>query len=58
MSEREYQEWASLWEAVYGEPPSISAEAALTARVLIQCLPPIEPYRPWHWPWPPKPPRS
>ena len=53
MSEREYQEWAKLWEAVYGEPPPIAAEIALTARVLIQCLPPIKPYE-----LRPKPPRS
>lgn len=54
MSEREYQEWARLWEAIYGEPPSIAADIDLTARVLIQCLPPIAPYQPVA----PKPPRS
>jgi hypothetical protein len=46
VSEREYQEWAKLWEAVYGEPPPIAAEIGLTARVLVECLPPAEPYQP------------
>lgn len=46
MSEGEYQEWARLWEAVYGEPPPIAADIALTARVLIQCLPSAGPYQP------------
>lgn len=45
LSEREHQEWARLWEAVYGEPPPIAADIALTARILIQCLPPAGPYR-------------
>ena len=54
MSEREYQEWARLWEAVYGEPPPIAADIDLTARVLIQCLPPVGPYEVGE----PKPPPS
>ena len=53
MSEREYQEWAKLWEAVYGEPPPIAADVSLTARVLIQCLPSLKPYE-----LKPRPPRS
>jgi hypothetical protein len=39
-----YQELAELWEAVFGEQPSIVAEPALTARVLVTCLSPAEPY--------------
>ncbi len=46
MCQREYQEWASLWEALFGEPPPIAAEIALTARILIECLPAAEPYEP------------
>jgi hypothetical protein len=46
VSEREYQEWAKLWEALYGEPPPIAADIGLTARILIQCLPPAGPYQP------------
>lgn len=46
MSEVAYQEWASLWEALFGEPPPIAADIALTAQVLIACLPEAEPYRP------------
>ncbi len=53
MSQREYQEWASLWEALFGEPPPIAADIALTARILIECLPPVEPYEPG-----PRPPGS
>ncbi len=44
MSEREYQEWAGLWETLFGEPPPIAADIALTARILVECLPPAEPY--------------
>jgi hypothetical protein len=54
VSQREYQEWAKLWEAVYGEPPPIAADIALTAQVLIACLPPIKPYEVG----PSRPPRS
>jgi hypothetical protein len=39
-----YQELAELWEAVYGEQPSVVAEPSLTARILVDCLPPAEPY--------------
>jgi len=39
-----YQELAELWEAVYGEQPSVVAEPGLTARILVSCLPPAEPY--------------
>lgn len=46
MSEHERQEWSGLWEAVFGEPPPIAADAALTARVLVKHLPPIAPYEP------------
>ena len=34
MSEHERQEWSGLWEAVFGEPPPIAADAALTARII------------------------
>lgn len=54
MSERQYQEWARLWEVVYGEPPPIAADIALTAQVLIECLPLLGPYELRD----PKPPRS
>jgi hypothetical protein len=39
-----YQELAELWEAVFGEQPSVVAEPGLTAQVLVSCLPPAEPY--------------
>ncbi len=44
MSDAAYQELAELWAAVFGEPPSVVAEPGLTARVLVSCLPPVEPY--------------
>ena len=53
MSECVYDEWASLWQAVFGEPPPIAAEISLTARILVECLPLAEPYGPA-----PKPPGS
>jgi len=39
-----YQELAKLWEAVFGEQPSVVAEPGLTAQILVSCLPPAEPY--------------
>lgn len=44
MPDFAYQELAELWEAVFGEPPSIVAEPGLTVQVLVDCLPPPEPY--------------
>lgn len=46
MSQGEDKEWAGLWEALFGEPPPITAEISLTARILVACLPPAEPYQP------------
>ena len=46
MSQSEYREWARLWEALFGEPPPIAAEIALTAQILVECLPAAEPYEP------------
>lgn len=46
MCQRQYEEWASLWEALFGEPPPIAAEISLTARILVACLPSAEPYQP------------
>jgi hypothetical protein len=39
-----FQELAELWEAVFGEQPSVVAELGLTAQILVDCLPPAEPY--------------
>ena len=39
-----FQELAELWEAVFGEKPSVVAEPGLTAEILVRCLPPAEPY--------------
>lgn len=44
MPDVAYQELAELWEAVFGEQPSVVAEPGLTARILVDCLPPAEPY--------------
>ncbi len=44
MPDFAYQELAELWEAVFGEQPSVVAEPGLTAQVLVSCLPPAEPY--------------
>jgi len=38
------QELAGLWEAVFGEQPSVVAEPEMTVRILVDCLPPAEPY--------------
>jgi hypothetical protein len=40
----ERQAWKDLWEAVFGEPPPIEADADLTARILVGHLPPAPPY--------------
>lgn len=39
-----YQELAELWEAVFGEKPSVVAEPGMTAEILVRCLPAAEPY--------------
>jgi hypothetical protein len=39
-----YQELAELWEAVFGEKPSVVAEPGLTVEIMVRCLPPTEPY--------------
>lgn len=44
MSDFAYQELAELWEAVYGDKPSIVADTAMTAEILVRCLPAAEPY--------------
>ena len=44
MPDVAYQELAKLWEAVFGEQPSVVAEPGMTAQVLVSCLPPAEPY--------------
>lgn len=44
MPDAAYQELAKLWEAVFGEQPSVVAEPGLTAQILVSCLPPAEPY--------------
>ena len=44
MLDPAYQELADLWEAVFGDKPSVVAEPSLTAQILVRCLPPAEPY--------------
>ncbi|WP_165185676.1 hypothetical protein [Caulobacter soli] len=44
MPDVAYQALAELWEAVFGEQPSVVAEPSLTAQVLVAYLPPVEPY--------------
>ena len=44
LSLDERQAWIDLWEAVFGEPPPIEADSDLTARILVEHLPPIAPY--------------
>ena len=39
-----YRELAELWEAVFGDKPSVVAEPSLTAKILVAHLPPAEPY--------------
>ena len=60
MSDPAYRELAELWEAVFGEQPSVVAEPSLLAEILVAYLPKIEPYRFDVEPGapPPKPPRS
>ena len=38
------QAWIELWLAVFGEPPPTASETELTAKILIQHLPPTPPY--------------
>lgn len=40
----ELQAWSVLWEAVFGEPPPIRAEAEMISQVLVEHLPPATPY--------------
>lgn len=44
MEYEERQAWIELWEAVFGEPPPIEAASDITARILVQHLPPAPPY--------------
>lgn len=44
MTYEERQEWIELWAAVFGEPPPIEADSGVTARILVQHLPPVLPY--------------
>lgn len=44
MPDIAYQQLAELWEAVFGEPPSVVAEPGLTAEIMVRCLPLVEPY--------------
>ncbi|KQV55844.1 hypothetical protein [Caulobacter sp. Root342] len=44
MRFEERQAWIDLWEAVFGEPPPIEADADLTARILVDHLPAAPPY--------------
>ena len=44
MQGEERQAWIELWTAVFGEPPAIEADSDLTARILIEHLPPAPPY--------------
>jgi hypothetical protein len=37
---------AALWQAVFGEPPAITADLDMLARVLVQHLDAAPPYRP------------
>ena len=45
VSDPAYRELADLWEAVFGEQPSVVAEPSLLAEILVAYLPRIEPYR-------------
>lgn len=45
MSDRERQELSGLWEAVFGEPPTIATDTSLTARILVDCLRCVGPYQ-------------
>ena len=39
-------ELQALWNAVFGEPPFVRADAKLMAEVLVGALPPAPPYEP------------
>jgi hypothetical protein len=39
-----YEKLAELWEAVFGDKPSVVADPGLTAEIMVRCLPPAEPY--------------
>jgi hypothetical protein len=41
----ERQAWIELREALFGEPPPIEADSDLTARILVEHLPPAGPYQ-------------
>jgi len=38
------QELEALWRAVFGEPPSIEADASMLSEILVRHLPPAPPY--------------
>lgn len=44
MPDVAYLELAELWEAVFGEQPSVVAEPGLMAEIMVGCLPLVEPY--------------
>lgn len=44
MTYEERQAWIALWTAVFGEPPPVEPEREPTARILVDHLPPAEPY--------------
>ncbi|UAL09853.1 hypothetical protein [Caulobacter segnis] len=45
MSFEERQAWNELWAAVFGEPPPIEVDSEMTARILVEHLPPAGPYQ-------------
>lgn len=45
MSDDEIEAWIDLWSAVFGEPPPIMPDNELAARILVEHLPPVPPYR-------------
>ena len=38
--------WSRLWSEVFGQPPPVTGDASLMARILIQSLPNAPPYQP------------
>ena len=38
--------WSRLWTQVFGQPPPVTGDAALMARILIESLPYAPPYQP------------
>jgi len=38
------QELEALWREVFGEPPSIEADASMLSEILVRHLPPAPPY--------------